>query len=372
LSEDVELKKTPMHAEHNKLGARIIDFGGWAMPVQYSSIIEEHEAVRERAGLFDVSHMGEIDVRGPEALELVNHVITNDASKLTTNQALYSPMCNERGGIVDDLLVYKLADDYYFLVVNAANTLKDFLWIEQAADDFDAVTVENVSDDWSQLALQGPEAEGILQELVEVDLSLIEYFWAKQNVDVAGTQCLVSRTGYTGEDGFEVYCPSEQAPEVWRTLLEEGKPRGLEPVGLGARDTLRFEACLPLYGHELDEDTNPLEARLSYFVELDKDGFIGQEAIRRAKEEGLDKRLVGFEVLGRGIPRHGYELYDADGETKLGYVTSGAPSPTLGKNLGLGYVPPEYAKRGTKIKVKVRRRMAEAELVKTPFYRRSS
>jgi len=370
LSDENELKKTPLYAEHEKLGAKIIDFGGWAMPVQYAGIIEEHNAVRNQAGLFDVSHMGEIDVKGPAALALVNHVITNDASRLKDNQILYSPMCNEHGGTVDDILVYKLDDEYYFLVVNASNTDKDYNWIKSAAEKFDDVTVDNVSDQWAQLALQGPEAEAILQPLVEQDLSFIEYFWANPEVEVSGVTCLVSRTGYTGEDGFEIYVPAGEAPKLWQTLLEAGESRGLQPVGLGARDTLRFEACLPLYGHELDDDTNPLEARLSYFVKLDKDDFIGKEALVEAKEEGLEKRLVGFKVTGRGIAREGYDVYDADGENKIGYVTSGGPAPTLGKNLGLAYVTPELAKKDKEITVAVRKRMIEATTVKTPFYRR--
>jgi len=370
LSADTTLKKTPLFAEHERLGARIIEFGGWAMPVQYTGIIEEHQAVRERAGLFDVSHMGEILISGPRALELVNYLITNDAARLAVNQVLYTPMCNEQGGIIDDLLVYRLDTETYLLVVNAANTDKDWRWVEEQAARFSGVEIKNTSTEMAQLALQGPLAQDILGELTASEVSQLKFFWAVRDVEVAGVPCLISRTGYTGEDGFELYCPAERAVELWRALLAAGEPRGLVPVGLGARDTLRFEACLPLYGNELDETTDPLAARLGYFVRFDKGDFIGRQALLKVKEEGPTKCLVGFELIDRGIPRHGYAIYDAQGEQRLGVVTSGAPSPTLGKPLGLGYVPPAYAKVGTELTIQIRNRKLRARTVRLPFYKR--
>jgi len=367
MSNLADLKKTPLYGMHEKYGGKIIDFGGWALPVQYSGIIEEHRAVRSDAGLFDVSHMGEIEVRGPQALELVNYLITNNATRLSVDQVLYSPMCYPDGGVVDDLLVYRLAADHLLLVVNAGNADKDWAWIREHAEPYQ-VELTNKSVDTAQLALQGPKAELILQGLTDLDLSRINYFWFKQLVPVAGIECLVSRTGYTGEDGFELYCAAESGPELWEVVMEAGADHGLVPVGLGARDTLRFEACMPLYGQELTAETNPLEAKLGYFVDLDKDDFIGKDALVQARESGLQKRLVGFEVMGRGIPRTHYPILK-DGQV-IGEVTSGSYAPSLDKNVGLGYVPPEFRKWGTEIKIRIRNREADARVVKTPFYKR--
>lgn len=354
---------------HLKYGGKIIDFGGWALPVQFSGIIEEHRAVRTAAGLFDVSHMGEIDVKGPDALALVQKLITNDASKLAKNQVLYTPMCYENGTVVDDLLVYRLGEDHFYLVVNAANTDKDYAWIRGQARAFNDVSAENLSDSTAQLALQGPKAGEILRKLTKTDLASIKYYWCLPDVNVAGSRCLVSRTGYTGEDGFEIYCKPKDAPKLWEILLETGDEDGLIPVGLGARDTLRFEARLPLYGHEIDEKTTPIEAGLGIFVKLEKLAFNGKGALVRQKAEGVTKKLVGFEMVDRGIPRGGYPIA-RDGR-EVGYVTTGSFAPTLEKNIGLGFVPPELARVGEEIDVVIRGKGVKALIVKTPFYRRA-
>ncbi|MFW5896805.1 MAG: glycine cleavage system aminomethyltransferase GcvT, partial [Bacillota bacterium] len=289
------LKKTPLFETHREYGGRLIDFGGWALPVQYEGIIEEHNAVRSAAGLFDVSHMGEIRVTGPEALKFVDYLLTNDLTKIKDNQIMYSPMCYPDGGTVDDLLTYRISEDEMFLVVNAANTDKDYEWISQNSEDFD-VEVNNESPRFAQLALQGPECNDILAKVVSFDPDEIKFFRFKKDIEVAGHNALVSRTGYTGEDGFEIYTEAEAGPDVWNALMEAGEEYGLKPAGLGARDTLRFEATLPLYGQELGPDINPLEAKLSFAVKLDAGDFIGRDALIRAKEEGLEKRLVGFEM----------------------------------------------------------------------------
>jgi aminomethyltransferase len=360
------LKKTPLYEVYSSYGGRIIDFGGWALPVQYSSILEEHEAVRTRAGLFDVSHMGEITVKGRDALANVQKWITNDASKLANGQALYSPMCHEDGGTVDDLLVYKKADDDFLLVVNAANIEKDFEHVNKYS--FGDVQIENISADVAQLALQGPLAEQVLQKLTATDLSQIKYFWFLENVDVAGVNALVSRTGYTGEDGFEIYCDAKDAEKLWRAILEAGKEEGVLPVGLGARDTLRFEARLPLYGQELSDTITPLEAGLGYFVKFDKEDFIGKAALLKQKEEGLKRKLVGFEMIERGIPRSHYEIQVAG--RRIGVVTSGTMGPTVKKNIGLGLIEAEYAQIGQELDIIIRNKPVKAVIIKTPFYKR--
>jgi aminomethyltransferase len=344
----------------------MVEFGGWEMPVQYTGIIEEHKAVRRAAGLFDVSHMGEILVKGPGALPLIQKLITNDATKITIGQALYSPMCYPSGGIVDDLLVYRLGDDEYWLVVNAGNKDKDFRWIKdhQAGE----VTVEDISDETGQIALQGPRSQEILSQITDINLEEIKYFrfaWA----ETAGVKTLVSRTGYTGEDGFELYMKAKEAPQVWQALLLAGKDFGLVPVGLGARDTLRFEARLPLYGHELNEEYTPLEAGLGIFVALTKaENFIGKEALLKQKAEGVPRKLVGFEMLDRGIPRAGYKI--EKNNISIGEVTSGSFAPSLGKNLGLGYVKSAEAVLDNEITVIIRDKGLQARIIKTPFYKR--
>ncbi|MBO8168407.1 MAG: glycine cleavage system aminomethyltransferase GcvT [Thermoanaerobacteraceae bacterium] len=359
------MKKTPLHKAHLEANAKMVNFGGWHMPVQYVGILEEHRNVRTKAGLFDVSHMGEIDIKGNRALELVQKLITNDASKLAVKQALYTPMCLPNGGIVDDLLVYRKGENHFLLVVNAANTDKDYQWIEEHA--IDGVAIANISSEVAQLALQGPLAEQILQKISNKDLSQIKFFWFDY-VKVDGEDCLVSRTGYTGEDGFEIYLAPDKARKVWYAILEAGKEEGVMPIGLGARDTLRFEARLPLYGNELSEEISPLEAGLEMFVKLDKDNFIGKEALEKQKAAGVKRKLVGLEMLDRGIPRTHYKVLK-DGE-EIGFVTSGSFSPTLEKNIGLALIKAEHARIGNKIEIQVRGRNLKAKIVKTPFYKR--
>lgn len=358
------MKTTPLYEKHVELKGKIIDFGGWALPVEYSGILLEHEAVRSKAGLFDVSHMGEITVKGEDAEKYLQMVVTNDISVLVNNQIAYTTMCYPDGGVVDDLLVYRYSNVDYLLVVNASNTDKDFEWLESHV--FGNVTVKNVSSEYAQLALQGPEAQSILQKLVKDDLNEIEFYHFKDNVEVSGIKALVSRTGYTGEDGFELYFASENATKMWDLLLKTGKDEGLVPAGLGARDTLRFEASLPLYGQEIDKDITPLEAGLGFCVKLAKDDFIGKDALAVQKAEGLKRKLVGFEMVDRGIPRSHYEVY-AEGK-KIGYVTTGSFSPTLKKNIGLALIDAEYAKENTEIEVSIRNKNIKAKVIKKPFY----
>ncbi len=332
------------------------------MPVQYSGIIEEHRAVRERCGLFDVSHMGEIVIKGEKALEMVQKIITNNAARLADGQILYSPMCYSDGGIVDDLLVYRIGAGNYLLVVNAANTEKDWDWIKK--NRIGNIEMENVSADYAQLALQGPNSLDLLAELTDVDLENMKYYWFSTG-EVAGVEALVSRTGYTGELGYEIYVDPDGVKDIWDELMARGEKYGLEPVGLGARDTLRLEKGMCLYGNDITKDTHPLEAGLGWTVDFNKKDFIGKEALLKAKEEGYNKKLIGFKVLGRGIPRHGYKI-EADGNI-IGEVTSGSFSPTLEENIGMGYVHKDYSETGKIINIKVRKRNVEAEVVKMPF-----
>jgi aminomethyltransferase len=360
------LKKTPLYEKHTEMGGRIIDFGGWALPVRYDGIVKEHRRVREAAGLFDVSHMGEVAVQGPDAQGIIQNLITNDITNMETGQTLYSPVCYPDGGTVDDLLVYKLAGDDYLLVVNAANTDKDFEWMfENMKGD---AAIRNISDEIAQLAVQGPKAEEILQRLTDFPLDSIKFYHFAPNVQVGGATAIVSRTGYTGEDGFEIYCPASGAPGLWDELLREGEPMGLAPAGLGARDTLRFEAALPLYGHELSKDISPLEAGLGFFVKLNKESFIGKQALAKQKEEGVARRIAGFEMKEPGIPRAGYGVFSAG--RKIGVVTSGGYAPSLDKNLGLALVETDCAAVGTGISIEVRGKQLRAEVVKKPFYQK--
>jgi aminomethyltransferase len=361
-----ELKRTPLY-EVYKGQAKMVPFGGWEMPVQFVGIKQEHEAVRTRAGLFDVSHMGEVLVKGPDALKLVQKLTTNDAYKLEIGDAQYSLMCYDHGGTVDDLLVYRTGEQEYLLVVNAANIEKDVAWIteHQAGD----VSVTNISDDMAQLALQGPLAEQVLQKLTVTNLSEIKFFKFKKDVELAGVKGLVSRTGYTGEDGFEIYLASEDAPKLWHAILEAGKEEGVLPCGLGARDTLRFEARLPLYGQELTESITPIEAGLGFAVKPEKGEFIGREVLSQQKEEGAPRKLVGLEMIDRGIPRSHYPVY-AQGE-KIGEVTTGTQSPTLQKNVGLALIQTDHAKIGEIVEVEIRGKRLKAQVVKTPFYKRA-
>jgi aminomethyltransferase len=354
-----DLRRTPLYDEHRALGARLVDFAGWEMPVQYEGIKAEHQAVRNHAGLFDVSHMGEAFFRGPDAEEAVQRLVTRDVSRLETGQAGYSAVCYEDGGTVDDVLVYRRPDDF-LVVVNAANREKDLDHFRENTGDLD-VEISDETEDWALLALQGPEAASLLQNLTGTDLSDLKYFRFTEG-EVAGAKTIISRTGYTGEDGFELYLSSGDAPRVWRGLQEAGAT----PAGLGARDTLRLEAGMCLYGNELDPETTPLEAGIGFAVHLDKEQeFIGQDALRKEKEEGLRKKLVGFEVAGRGIARHDYPV-KVDNET-VGRVTSGTLSPTLNKAIGLALVSPGVEDR---FEVVIRERPVEAHTVPLPFYRR--
>jgi len=362
----VSLKRTPLYAVHVSLGAKMVDFGGWEMPVQYSGLVEEHHAVRKAVGLFDVSHMGEIEIRGPEAERLVDHVSTNAASRLRTGQAQYSGLLYEHGGFVDDILVHKIADENFFLCVNAANQEKDFEHIRDA-NQFDA-EVEFASDSYAQIAVQGPLALRTLQKLTSVDLSAIGYYWFKDGA-VSGAPARIARTGYTGEDGFEIYVAPTESARIWNEILEAGREFGIKPCGLGARNTLRLEAKMALYGHEIHASITPLEADLAWMAKLDKSEFIGRAALVKQKEQGVRRKLVGFEMRGRGIGRDGYEVR-LDG-VPAGWVTSGSPAPTLNKNIGLCYLPASEAQPGRKIEVMVRNQPVEAETVATPFYRRA-
>jgi len=363
-----QLKRTPLFSVYAEYGAKTIDFGGWELPVQFSSIKEEHEAVRARAGLFDVSHMGEIDVKGKDSLAYLQKVMTNDVAKLTDGRAQYSLMCYENGGIVDDLLIYKKADDHYLLVVNAANTEKDFEWLKQQV--FGDVELTNISAQVAQLALQGPLAEKVLQKLTTVNLSELKFFAFKDGVEIQGVKALVSRTGYTGEDGFEIYCHAEDAVTLWHAILEAGKEEGVLPCGLGARDTLRFEATLPLYGQELSKDISPLEAGLGFAVKINKGAdFIGKDVLKKQKDEGTARKLVGIEMIDKGIPRHGYAVFV--GEEQIGFVTTGTQSPTLKKNIGLVLINAEYAAVDAEVFVEIRGKRLKAKVIATPFYKRS-
>jgi len=348
------------------MGARMVDFGGWDMPVQYSGILDEHNAVRRAAGLFDVSHMGEIEVRGPEALETVNSVTTNNAAKLKTGQVHYSGLLYEHGGFVDDILVHKVSEEHFFLCVNASNQEKDFEHI-RAASRWNA-RVEFASDRYAQIAIQGPRALAALQKLTAASLGEIRYYHFA-DAAVAEVPARIARTGYTGEDGFEVYIAPEQAERIWDRILDAGQEFGIKPCGLGARNTLRLEAKMALYGHEIDASTTPWEADLAWIVKMDKGDFLGRAALEGRRQQGVRRKLVGFEMRGRGIARDGYEVL-IDG-VPSGWVTSGGPSPTLNRNIGLCYLPPELATVGRAIQVVVRGQPVDAETVSTPFYKRA-
>jgi aminomethyltransferase len=359
------LRTTPLHEVHRRMGAKMVDFGGWDMPVQYSGVLDEHHAVRRSAGLFDVSHMGEIEIRGPQALELTNYISTNDASKLAAGQAHYAGMLYTHGGFVDDILVHKVSQEHFFLCVNAANQDKDYEHI-RAHNIFDA-TVKNASDQYAQLAIQGPRALQILQKLTKTELSGIRYYHFVDG-EVSGVPARIARTGYTGEDGFEIYFAPREALRLWEEILNAGAEFGIKPCGLGARNTLRLEAKMALYGHEIHASTLPWEADLAWIVKMDKGPFVGRESLQAAQEKGRTRKLSGFEMTGRGIGRDGYEVLIEN--IPAGFVTSGGPSPTLNKNIGLCYLPVEAARPGQKIQVVVRGQAVDAVVVETPFYKR--
>jgi aminomethyltransferase len=361
------LKATALHAVHRRMGAKMVDFGGWDMPLQYSSILEEHRAVRAGVGLFDVSHMGEIEIRGPEAASLTDYVTTNAVAKLETGQAHYSGLLYEHGGFVDDILVHKIGNDHYFLCVNASNQEKDYDVIA-GANKFTA-SVDFASDLYSQLAIQGPRALMTLQKLTATDLAAIRYYHFTDGV-VSGVPARFARTGYTGEDGFEVYFDPKHSEHVWGAILHAGEEFGIKPCGLGARNTLRLEAGMALYGHEIHASITPLEAGLAWIVKMDKGEFIGRAALARQKEQGITRRLMGFEMTGRGIGRDGYEVF-LDG-APAGWVTSGGPSPTLNKNIGMCYLPAERARPGQRIQIMIRSQAVDAVTVPEPFYKRAN
>jgi len=361
-----ELKKTPLNAAHHKLGAKMVPFVGWEMPVQYSGVIDEHMAVRTKAGLFDVSHMGEIIVTGSDALAFLQKVSSNNVAKLVPGKIQYTGLLYPQGTFVDDMLIYCFNEEHYFVVVNAANTDKDFAYmLENAEGD---VKIENASDRYAQIAIQGPQALEILDPLCELELADMKYYWFGEG-EVCGVEALVSRTGYTGEDGFEVYCLPDQAEKVWFAIMEAGKPYGLLPCGLAARDTLRLEAKMALYGNDIDETTTVLEADLGWILKFKRPvDFLGKEILLKQKKEGVARKLVGFEMLDRGIARHGYPVY-VDGK-EVGKVTSGSYAPFLKKNIGLAYLPIGSTEIGTEFEVDVRGRRLRARVVETPFYSR--
>jgi aminomethyltransferase len=359
------LRRTPLNALFHEMGARMVDFAGWDMPVQFSSVIEEHLAVRTAAGLFDVSHMGEIAIEGKDALAVVQRLTCNDAAALTPGRAQYSALLNERGGFVDDILVYRLAADRFLLVVNAGNTDRDFAWIRAQATG--EARVENTSAAWAQLALQGPRSPAIMAALGVGGLETMRYYHFA-TMKVRGAECLVSRTGYTGEDGFEIYAPPAAAADLFRAVLQAGAGSGIKPCGLGARDTLRLEARMPLYGNDLDDTTTPHEAGLDWIVKRAKGEFIGRAALEAEALAGAKRRLAGFEMVDRGIGRHGYPV--RSGGREVGIVTSGTFGPFVKKNIGLAYVPPALSEPGARFDVVIRTRDTAAVVVPTPFYKR--
>ena len=365
MTSESDSRRTPLYECHQHAGGRLVDFAGWKLPVQYSGLMDEHRSVRTAAGLFDVSHMGEFKVSGPGAEALLQHLTPNDVSKLKPGRIHYSGLLTETATYVDDLLIYRVGEEEFLLVVNAANAAKDFAWVQSRLSE--GVEIEDVSDAYALIALQGPRAQEILAELTEIDLSQIRYY-RFEIADVDGHQAIVSRTGYTGEDGFELYLSPAIAPRIWDRLLEVGGPKGLVPAGLGARDTLRLEAAMALYGHEIDDTTTPLEAGLSWVVKLAKGDFLGCNVLARQKEDGVEQKLVGFEVTGRGIARQGYDVL-SEGET-VGRVTSGSFSPTLEKAIGMAYVPVALAEAGTEIQIQVRKNAVPGVIVPVPFYKR--
>jgi aminomethyltransferase len=367
------IRKTALYATHRQMGAKMVEFNGWEMPVEYPSvggIIAEHNAVRTGVGIFDVSHMGDIRLAGPEALAAVQHISMNDALRLAFGQAQYSALLYPQGTFVDDVIVHRVGQDEYLLVINAGTREKDFSWVRDHTCDFDC-RVENLSDDFTQIAIQGPKAVDLLQKLTDADLSTVKFYWVTRG-SVAGLKnILIARTGYTGEDGFEIYVPSDESTSamVWNQVLQAGREFGVVPCGLGARNTLRLEAKLALYGHEISDTINVWEAGLDRFCKMEKPEFIGRDALEKAKSAGVGRTLVGMETIERGIARDGYKVLD-EGGAEIGYVTSGSYAPFLKKNIALAYVPPRFANVGTIINVEIRSQAVKAQVVPTPFYKR--
>jgi aminomethyltransferase len=366
------LRKTALNARHREHKASMVDFGGWDMPVTYSGLIAEHMAVRESVGLFDVSHMGDIQLRGPGSLAAVNHLCMNDASKLQIGQAHYSAMLYPNGTFVDDVVVHKLSDNDYLIVINAGTREKDIQWVRKTIGHFPSVHINDFSDYYTQLAIQGPKAEATLQKLTDTDLSTIKNYWFTWGKVCGLYNVMIARTGYTGEDGFEIYIPSDEptSHRVWGEILAAGAEFGILPCGLGARNTLRLESAMALYGHEISDTINVLEANLGRYAKLDKESFVGKEALLTIQSEGGPRRrLVGIEMMARGIGRDGYFIYNADG-VNIGEITSGSPAPFLKKNIALAYVPVEYIALDTEVYVDVRGVKVKAKVVPTPFYKR--
>ncbi len=364
-----QLRKTALNSVHRRMGAKMVNFGGWDMPVEYSGIVSEHIATRTAAGLFDVSHMGEIELRGPQALDLAQFVTCNDAAKLTEGQAQYSGLMTSAGTFVDDLLVHKISGDHYFLCVNAGNQDNDFEYIRSAGRGRFNAQVENAGERYSQIAIQGPKALGIVRHFTPAPIAELKYYHFLFG-EVAGVKALIARTGYTGEDGFELYFAPEHSEKLWNALLEAGAPEGLLPCGLGARNTLRLEAAMCLYGHEIDETTSVWEANLGWICKLGKGNFLGRDALLAQKEKGIGRILAGFEMQDRLIARDAYPVLASNGH-KIGRVTSGSPAPFLKKNIGMAYVPVESNAPGTEIRIGVRSQEAPAKVVPLPFYKRS-
>jgi len=367
------VRKTALNAVHRQMGGRMVEFNGWDMPVEYPSvggIIAEHNAVRNGVGIFDVSHMGDIRFQGPQALAAVQHISMNDASRLAIGQAQYSAMLYPQGTFVDDVIVHRLGEDDYLLVINAGTREKDFKWVRENTGQFNC-HVEHLSDDFTQIAIQGPKGVNVLQKLTDADLSAVKFYWLTHGTVCGLKNILIARTGYTAEDGFEIYVPTDESTSamVWNKVLEAGKEFGALPCGLGARNTLRLEGRLALYGHEISDTINVWEAGLDRFIKMDKPEFMGREALEKAKAAGLRRTLVGLEMVERGIARDGYKVL-ADGGREIGYVTSGSYAPFLKKNIALAYVPPELANVGSVVKVEIRGQGVKAQVVPTPFYKR--
>ena len=367
------IRKTALNSVHRAMGAKMVEFNGWEMPVEYPSaggIIAEHNAVRTGVGIFDVSHMGDIRLAGPQALAAVQHISMNDAARLVVGQAQYSALLYPQGTFVDDVVVHRLGADEYLLVINAGTREKDFGWVRDNTGQFDC-RVENLSDEFTQIAIQGPKASDLLQKLTNADLSAVKFYWVTRGTLCGLGNTLIARTGYTGEDGFEIYIPSDEetSARVWREIIKAGEEFGVVPCGLGARNTLRLEARLPLYGHEISDTINVWEAGLDRFCKMEKPDFIGRAALEKAKAAGVKRSLVGLEMVDRGIARDGYCVLDNAGG-KIGYVTSGSPAPFLKKNIALAYVPPEFAALGTELKVEIRGQGVKATVVPTPFYKK--
>jgi aminomethyltransferase len=367
------VRKTALNAVHRQMGAKMVDFNGWDMPVEYPSvggIIAEHNAVRTGVGIFDVSHMGDILLQGPEALAAVQHISMNDASRLAIGQAQYSALLYPQGTFVDDVIVHRLGEDEYLLVINAGTREKDFNWVRDNTRQF-ACKVENLSDDFTQIAIQGPKGVNLLQKLTDANLSAVKFYWVTRGTVCGLKNILIARTGYTAEDGFEIYVPSGEATSamVWNNVLEAGKEFGVLPCGLGARNTLRLEGALSLYGHEISDNINVWEAGLDRFCKMEKPDFIGRKALEKAKAAGPKRTLIGLEMIERGIARDGYKVFDEAGR-EIGYVTSGSYAPFLKRNIALAYVPPEFALVGSHVKVECRSQGVKAQVVPTPFYKR--